>query len=180
MAMRVVVADSDPPAREPSAVIGSFDTFYESQYRAVVRLAAALVGRWDIAEELAQDAFVALHARWHRVSEYRSPEHWLRRVVVNRSLSTLRRRKVEARLFVRLAGEHERDLRLPSPDRDLWDLVAHLPRRQAQVVALTYVDGLTAIEVAAVLGCNENTVRTHLRRARATLAKQLGDTSEEP
>jgi RNA polymerase sigma factor (sigma-70 family) len=161
------------------AVVASFDEFYESQYRPVVRLAAALVGRWDVAEELAQDAFVALHARWGRVSEYDSPESWLRRVVVNRSLSALRRRKVEARLLVRLAAERGRDVHLSASDRDLWQVVAMLPKRQAQVVALTYVDCLTAIEVAAVLGCSENTVRTHLRRARASLAERLGDTSEE-
>jgi RNA polymerase sigma-70 factor (ECF subfamily) len=176
-----MAADAANPAcgSGTPAVIASFDEFYESQYRPVVRLAAALVGRWDVAEELAQDAFVALHVRWRRVSEYDSPETWLRRVVVNRSLSALRRRKVEARLLVRLAAERDRDVHRAASDRDLWQVVAKLPKRQAQVVALLYVDGLTAIEVAAVLGCNENTVRTHLRRARASLAERLGDTSEE-
>jgi RNA polymerase sigma factor (sigma-70 family) len=152
----------------------SFDECYASHYRPVVRLAAALVGRWDVAEELAQDAFVALHSRWRRVSEYESPEGWLRHVVVNRSVSVLRRRVVEARLLVRLAGQRDRLIDLPSPDREVWRAVAALPKRQAQVVALTYADGLTASAVATVLGCNENTVRTHLRRAKATLADLLG------
>ncbi len=157
----------------------SFDEFYEAQYRPVVRLAAALVGRLDVAEELAQDAFVALHARWERVSVYESPEGWLRRVVVNRAVSTLRRSRIEARLLVRLATERDREVGLPTADAELWRVVAKLPKRQAQVVALIYVDGLNASEVAAVLGCDETTVRTHLRRARAALAERLGENAEE-
>lgn len=58
---------------------GSFEDFYEAQYRAVVRLAAALVGRWDVAEELVQDAFIALYPRWARISRYEAPDAWLRR-----------------------------------------------------------------------------------------------------
>jgi RNA polymerase sigma factor (sigma-70 family) len=151
----------------------SFAEFYESQYRSVVRLAAALVGRWDVAEELVQDAFVALHARWERVSQYESPEGWLRRVVLNRSLSALRRRTVEVRLVARLARQRERPAELPLPDGDTWRAVAALPKRQAQVVALRFVDDLGVGEIAAVLGCDESTVRTHLRRATQSLATRL-------
>jgi hypothetical protein len=46
---------------------GSFEEFYEAQYAAVVRLAAALVGRWDVSEELVQDAVIALYPRLDRV-----------------------------------------------------------------------------------------------------------------
>ena len=68
----------------------------------------ALVGRRDVAEELVQDAFVTLHGRWDRVSRYESPEGWLRRVVINRSMSALRRRAVEVRLLGRLSRLRER------------------------------------------------------------------------
>ena len=57
---------------------------------------------------------------------------------------------------------------------DFWVLVRELPRRQAQVVALTYVYGLTVSEVATTLGVGAGTVKTHLFRARATLSRQLG------
>jgi DNA-directed RNA polymerase specialized sigma24 family protein len=42
-----------------------------------------------------------------------------------------------------------------------------------------FVDDLTVTEIAAVLECEENTVRTHLRRARQCLAAQLGLEDEE-
>jgi RNA polymerase sigma-70 factor (ECF subfamily) len=63
---------------------------------------------------------------------------------------------------------------------DVWGAVRQLPRRQAQVVALTYLHDLSRRQVAEVLGCAEETVKTHLDRARVTLAERLehpGDAS---
>lgn len=147
----------------------------------MVRLAAALVGRWDVAEELVQDAFVTLHGRWDQVSRYESPEGWLRRVVLNRSVSALRRRAVEVRLLGRLSRLRERHAESPQVEDEIWRAVAALPKRQAQVIALMFVDDLDVSEIAAVLECEENTVRTHLRRARQSLAAQLSlEVEEEP
>lgn len=177
----MAASDADPvwPREQLSDAVDSFDAFHLAQYRPAVRLAVALVGRRDVAEELVQDAFVALQTRWERISAYESPEGWLRRVVANRSVSALRRRAVEARLLVRLANQRARRVEIPENDRDLWRIVARLPKRQAQVVALIFVDGLTVGEVAVTLGCAENTVRTHLRRAKVTLAERLGTETED-
>jgi RNA polymerase sigma-70 factor (ECF subfamily) len=162
-----------------SVTIESFPDFYEAEYRAMVRLAVALVGRRDVAEELVQDAFVALHGRWEQVSRYESPEGWLRRVVVNRSVSALRRRAVEVRLLARLSRIRDRHAEPIEVEDEIWREVAALPKRQAQVIALMFVDDLNVREVAAVLECEENTVRTHLRRARQTLATRLSLEVEE-
>jgi RNA polymerase sigma-70 factor (ECF subfamily) len=51
--------------------------------------------------------------------------------------------------------------------------VRRLPRRQREVVVLVHVDDRSVADVAAVLGCAEDTVRTHLRRAHAHLARVL-------
>jgi RNA polymerase sigma-70 factor (ECF subfamily) len=172
----------DAGALEPDALsvdVESFSAFYEAEYRKMVRLAVALVGRQDVAEELVQDAFVTLHGRWNRISQYESPEGWLRRVVLNRSLSALRRRAVEVRLLARLSRTRDAHAESPEIDDEIWREVARLPKRQAQVVALTFVDDLDVHEIAAVLECEENTVRTHLRRARMTLATRLSLEVEE-
>jgi DNA-directed RNA polymerase specialized sigma24 family protein len=176
--IHVPMAVDDPePAEtcEQTPVVASFSDFYEAQYGAVLAVAAALVGRWDVAEELVQDSFMALHARWSRVSRYEAPELWLRRIVLNRAFSTLRRRSTELRLLGRLAGQRTRHGEPPPvPDGDVWRAVSELPKRQAQVIALMFVDDLSVREIATVLECDENTVRTHYRRARLTLASRLG------
>jgi RNA polymerase sigma-70 factor (ECF subfamily) len=176
----MVIDDAGSVGSDDQAIrIVSFSAFYEVEYRPMVRLAVALVGRRDVAEELVQDAFVSLHGRWDRVSRYESPEGWLRRVVINRSMSALRRRAVEVRLLGRLSRLRERHFDLPEVEGEIWREVAALPKRQAQVIALMFVDDLTVTEIAAVLECEENTVRTHLRRARQSLAARLGLEDEE-
>ena len=176
----MVIDDAGSVGSDDQAIrIVSFSAFYEAEYRPMVRLAVALVGRRDVAEELVQDAFVTLHGRWDRVSKYESPEAWLRRVVINRSMSALRRRAVEVRLLGRLSRLRERHSEVPEGEGEIWQAVAALPKRQAQVIALMFVDDLTVTEIAAVLDCEENTVRTHLRRARQSLAARLGLEDEE-
>ena len=176
----MVIDDAGPVGSDDEPIrIESFSAFYEAEYRPMVRLAIALVGRRDVAEELVQDAFVTLHGRWDRVSRYESPEGWLRRVVINRSMSALRRRAVEVRLLGRLSRLRERPAELPDGEGEIWQAVAALPKRQAQVIALMFVDDLTVTEIAAVLECEENTVRTHLRRARQSLATRLGFEDED-
>jgi RNA polymerase sigma-70 factor (ECF subfamily) len=152
-----------------------FDAFFQAQYRSVTGLASVLCGDMGRAEDLAQEAFAAAHRAWPKVGAYDDPGAWVRRVVANKATSLRRRRSAEDRAFARFAGRRT----APGTDGDLdedaiWAAVRSLPRRQAQVVALTFLDELGAREVARILGCSEATVKTHLRRAKATLAERLG------
>jgi len=158
----------------------SFDDFYADEYTEVVRLAVMLTGRADVAEELAQDAFVAAYRRWSRVSRYDDPAGWVRRVVTNRCISSGRRYVAELRSVARLRGRRNRHEDAAAlADDELWAVVRGLPRRQAQVIALAFVEDRSVRDIAGILGCGEETVRTHLRRGRRTIAAELGfeDTS---
>ena len=42
------------------------------------------------------------------------------------------------------------------------------------MVALHYVDDRAVVEIAAILGCAEGTVKAHLHQARRSLARTLG------
>jgi RNA polymerase sigma-70 factor (ECF subfamily) len=150
-----------------------FEDFYRSEYAAVVRLAFTLTGRRDLAEELAQDGFLAAHRNWTRVSGYDDPTAWVRRVVANRCTSSGRRHVTGLRLLARLARERPAEPDLAEPTDELWSLVRSLPKRQAQVLALTFLEDRSVADIAAVLGCGEETVRTHLRRGRQALAARL-------
>ena len=159
-----------PPRKDPA----DFSRFWRREYPAVVRLTLALTGRRDMAEELAQDAFLAAYRQWPRVSGYDQPGAWVRRVATNAAVSTLRRRSSELKGLARLSRQRQAVVESSDEDRELWDALRRLPRRQAQVLALVVVDDLSVAEVARVLEVGEETVRTHLRRGRATLADRLG------
>ena len=76
------------------------------------------------------------------------------------------------------AGEQEHPGLDIEAGLDLWQEVRRLPRRQAQAIALVYLNGLARRDVAEVLGCSEETVKTHLDRARKTLSERLGSGGE--
>jgi RNA polymerase sigma-70 factor (ECF subfamily) len=158
----------------------AFEEFFRSEYRRVVGLALALCGRPAVAEELAQDAFVSAYRHWDRVGGYDDPGAWVRRVVVNLATSALRRRSREVRALTRLASRREPEQALFAGDDDeFWRAVRSLPRRQAQCVALRYVEDRTTEEVAVILGIAVPTVRVHLHAARASLASRFGEQFDE-
>ena len=148
--------------------ITSFEDLYKREFAGVLALAYVLSGSRSAAEELAQDAFLAAHRRWDTISAYDNPSAWVRRVCVNRSTSLMRRRTNEAKALARLAGRRRLPDELPSDADEFWRAVRRLPRRQAQAVALHYVDDLSIADIAAVLNCAEGTVKAHLHRASPT------------
>jgi RNA polymerase sigma-70 factor (ECF subfamily) len=157
-----------------------FDDFYRQHWSALVRLAWTLTGRRALAEEIAQDAMLSAHRQWSRVRLYDRPDLWVRRATVNRCTSAFRRASREARLLLRL-GSRLRDGDPPTePLPEIWRDVARLPRRQAQVIALRYLEDRSVSDIAAALKLGDETVRTHLRRAHVTLAHSLDNLDEDP
>jgi RNA polymerase sigma-70 factor, ECF subfamily len=153
----------------------AFAAFYQREYRNVVALAYALTGRAAVAEELAQDAFLVAYRNWARVSTYEVPGAFVRRVASNMAVSFTRRWAAEARALARLAaGSPKWSSPLEPTDADFWRAVRSLPRRQAQALALRYLEDLSDDQIAQVLGCSEATVRVHVHNGRTALAGKLG------
>ncbi len=162
------------------AVAMDFDDFYSEEFRAVVGLAYALSGSRTGAEDMAQDAFLAAHRNWDRIGRYEQPGAWVRRVVANLAVSLFRRRIAEARALVRLAGRQRSQItELPEQDDEFWAAVRSLPRRQAQSLALHYLEDLPVVEIGRILDCAEGRVKADLYRGRQSLARRLGVPKEE-
>jgi len=162
-----------------------FDHFYAAQFRRVLALAISLSGSRSAGEELTQDAFTEAYRNWSRIGSYDDPGAWVRRVVANRSISRFRRVGREALAMVRLSSASAPTAsELDTVDESFWAAVRTLPARQAQVIALRYLDDLSIEEIANVLGISAGAVKSHLHRARTDLAKTFTssvqpDTTEE-
>jgi len=166
---RILTTVIDPVA------VTDFDDWYRGEYRAVVALVYTLSGSRGASEELAQDAFMEAHRRWDSISGYENPGAWVRKVAMNKARSRLRRRGAEARAYARqLALDRQRPKELPEPADHFWAEVRSLPRQQARVVALHYLEDRSVDEIAEILDISPGTVKTHLHRGRATLAIRFG------
>ena len=148
-----------------------FESFYRHEYRKLVSVAHVLTGSPTVAEELAQEAFADAFRTW---SALESPEHWVRRVVANKAMSWWRRYYAERRAVSKLSNSTSGVVELPPETAGFWAEVRKLPRRQAQALALYYIDGYSSPEIAQILGCAEGTARIHLSRGRRNLANRLG------
>jgi RNA polymerase sigma factor (sigma-70 family) len=155
-----------------------FEAFYRREYAAVVALAYALCGRGGAAEDLAQEAFLTTYRHWAKVGDYDKPGAYVRHVVANLAVSHGRRRAAEGRALVGLAGRARSSVDdLEPPDAAFWRTVRSLPPRQAQCVALYYLEDRSAEEIAEILHCAVSTVRVHLHRGRLILEERLRDGS---
>ncbi len=162
---------------EEPVVLGleSFESFYRREFRPMVALAFALSGSRLAAEDLAQEAMMVAHRRWAEVARLERPDAWVRRVVSNMSVSAYRKRASEARALARLAGRRQEVLPAMEPaDDEFWKAVRALPTRQAQALALHYLEDLPVAEIAEVLDCSPSTAKVHLFRGRKNLAAALG------
>lgn len=151
----------------------TFDEFYRSERVRAIGLAYALNGDRYHAEDITQDAFIAAYRSWHIVAAKQRPDMWLNRVICNKSVSLFRKRMNEAKALLRFS-QHKADfVTLDEDDLAFWREVRALPRRQSQAIALYYVNDMSVAQIAEVLECSENSVKTHLFRGRLAVAKAL-------
>jgi len=172
------VPATDNPTAHDAVTLGipiGFDDFYRDRYARAVRLALVLTGSAAGAEDLVQDVMTAAHLKWSRIASYDSPEAWLRRAIVNRAISRHRRMAVAAKGLLKLTATARTSVELGESDWELWRRVRALPSRQAQIVALVYVEGLTLDGAAQVLGISLPTAKSHLARAKQRLEHDLSD-----
>jgi RNA polymerase sigma-70 factor, ECF subfamily len=127
------------------------------------RMARAVTGRRDMADDVAQDAFERAFAALSRFDERRPFEPWLHRIVVNRSLDLLRseRRLVGIESVERIEGEW-RDA--AAEDRELLQAVSCLSPQRRVAIVLRYGVGLAPAEIAHLLGLPVGTVHSRLAR----------------
>lgn len=129
----------------------------------------------EIVEELAQEAFVSAHTRRRRVGGFDRPDLWVRRVVINRSISFRRRGAIERKAVARVRPQREDASEPVVDDEIVWRAMRELSPRQAEVLALFYVEDLPLSGVAEILGLGPETVKTYLKRGRAALAAKLDE-----
>lgn len=153
----------------PRPSLEPFEHFYHREYRQVFGLAVVLCRNRNIAEDLTQDAMLEAHRRWEKIGRYDDPGAWVRRVLCNKSHSRFRRLASETKALTRLSGRRVEALSTQPETDEMFALVRSLPTRQAQAIALRYWEDRSVKQIAEILECGEETVKTHLKRGLAKL-----------
>ena len=145
------------------------------------RLAYLLTEDNDQAQELVQEAFTRLLARWRSIKDPIAIEAYLRRTVVNLAQKSWRKRTSE-RAFLR-GPWRSQDVVVAPPDvetrEQLHDALEALPFRQRAVIVLRYYEDLSERDIADALGCARGTVKSSLSRGLHALRIRLEGEQDE-
>jgi RNA polymerase sigma-70 factor (ECF subfamily) len=173
-----------------TAVKEELNRFLADIERRALRIAEIATGSRDDALDIVQDAMVQLARHY----AHRPAGEWLplfHRILDNKILDWQRRQTVRRRLFgvIADASQGDEDPLDLTPDLSQPDgaqrlkqaqamavlerALRNLPKRQRQAFVLRVWEGLSVEETAAVMGCGDGSVKTHLSRALHTLREQL-------
>jgi RNA polymerase sigma-70 factor, ECF subfamily len=174
------------PAGAPAGDRDAFDRLVAQFHEPIRRLVFRLLTWRDGGEDVVQEVFLSAWAAWPRVRNQENPELWLKRIVVNKCRSRLRREAVRARWFGWLFAS-----RLPEPQLMMEDALAAQERasrvreaigslrpRYREVAVLHYLEQMDVGEIADIVGARRNTVEVRLHRARRQLEQLLADLME--
>jgi RNA polymerase sigma factor (sigma-70 family) len=150
---------------------------YKLYSRSMYNVAHRIVGNEDDATDVLQEAFISA---FRNLESYRADATfgaWIKRIVVNKSINALQRRKFE-----------------PIPDDDRWDVaeeeapteygdgltvervkksIEQLPDGYRSVLSLYLLEGYDHQEIGEIMGISESTSKSQLNRAKSKLRELL-------
>lgn len=154
----------------------AFRELYGIYYQRLTRLLSRMSMRREDIEEIINDTFWVV---WTKASEFRGASQlstWIIGIAYRRALNTLRRERLRP-----VGSEPISEDMISTPscaqgeERSQWiqQGLDKLPLEQRLALELTYTLGHSCEEIATILSCPVNTVKTRLFRARETLKNVL-------
>ena len=155
---------------------------YAAHWRGLVRLAWLLTRDQQVAEDVAQEAFVATYRHWSSLRSLDAALAYLRTCTVNGARSALRHRGVRQRHARVESPEWTNTMTGPSAETtvmvghqrdEIMAVISALPVRQREVLVLRYYLDLAESDIAATLGISRGAVKTHASRGISALRIRL-------
>jgi RNA polymerase sigma-70 factor (ECF subfamily) len=160
----------------------SIEQLYHEHHQPLRRYLERLVDDRTTAEDLCHESFVKALQHWDDRDQTGSARGWLYHIVTNTAYDHLRRQRRVA--MTPLTDEHEAIAGAAALESQFADAepvraaLNHLPEHYRVPLLLQLEAGYMLHTIAAMLGCNVNTIKTHLHRARLRF-RQLYVAAEE-
>lgn len=162
----------------------AFERLYRAYAPRLGRFLLRMVGSQDLAEEALNDTLLVVWQKAERFEPRARVSSWLYGIAHNKGLHALGRLRVRHRelpddehpRFVHARedrGDPETSALWRDQLRRVMQAVEALPTEQRTVVELTFFEHRSYAEIAEILGCPENTVKTRMYYARRQLVQRL-------
>jgi RNA polymerase sigma factor (sigma-70 family) len=155
----------------------AYHTLYTLYAKAMYNVSYRITGREEDAEDVLQESFVSAFKNLHHYRGDASFGSWLKRIVVNRSITVLRMRKLEW-----MPDDENFDVKEDEPSEPYREeltvehvraAIMNLPDGYRSVLSLYLLEGYDHQEIAAIHGISESTSKSQLNRAKAKLREYL-------
>lgn len=151
------------PSREPATIAEE-----QVDYREFVfRLALAICGERDGAEDVAQDVMLTLYNRRKKVALLDNPHAWIRRVTIRSAVRYLKRQPRTEPLAEDLPKEENTDGSIA-----VYQVLKKLDAEQRAILGMAINQGLSYREIAEAMGVPEGTVGSRLNAAKKAFQKR--------
>ncbi len=157
----------------------AFEKLYAAYHVRLFRYLFRMVGETSLAEELTNDVMVQA---WKSAVKFRGDSKastWLFAIARNKALNELRRRQpvtVDIEVATTVAASTQSPEESVSRDdlqKTMKEAIAQLSPDHREVIDLTFYHGLSYQEIAAIMECPLNTVKTRMFYARKRLQELL-------
>ncbi|MFT5779612.1 MAG: RNA polymerase sigma factor (sigma-70 family) [Crocinitomicaceae bacterium] len=143
-----------------------FDLYSKAMFNIGVRL----LGNTEDAADVAQDTFIDAFTKLDQFKGTSSFGAWMKRIMINKSINFLNRKKIHFELVVDVASTEEDELE----DQDflmqqLMASLPDLPEGCRVIFTLFYFEGFDHDEIASILKISKSTSKSQLSRARGIL-----------
>lgn len=154
----------------------AFREFAEATTPLLRRTAYLMCGDVDRAADIVQEALIKVYVAWPRLDRSQNLRGYARRAVMSAAIDMSRRRSSTERVGLVAAEEPStEDLAgRVTEHRALVQALATLPPRQRACVVLRYLEDLAVVDVAAALGCQVGTVKSHTAKGLTALRAAYG------
>lgn len=167
------------PTRVDEDALAALVTEYSAT---LYRVAFSVLRNPSDAEDAVQEAFLRVLRHRHALAEVRDHRVWLIRIVWNIVLDRKRRAKTRpetddiaelARVLPSNGLSAEQMASAAQHHAHVLACVERLPAKEREVLLLSAFDEMSSVEIAAILGITESSVRSRLFRARNLMAGLL-------
>lgn len=139
--------------------------WYDLYKTGLYRFALSILKDAHLAEDVLQEAFVRLLSL-NRLPDTEKAQAWLYRVVRNICYDILRKRKREA-------GELPVNAAAPEESWEFTELIAPLPQKEQEILALRFIGGFSHKEVAQIMNMTVHSAKKRYERAIHTLRTEM-------
>lgn len=155
--------------------VAAFEAFYKLYYPRLHRFILRITRQTDHVEELIQDTLMLIWEQPNRFNQTSKISTWVFGIAYHKSLKAMSKTarhssEMDIDEFRETLGDPLANLAETAETRDLLiQALEVLSPEQRAVIELTFHDGLPYQEIAKILDCPENTVKTRMFHARKKL-----------